>query len=475
MISVREERVVNTVDDDGGRSRRFWLHLLDNLFRRWPLFVLPVVLMGVLGASVANGTVALYSSSATLDASENPLLGELDLRGTDTAGKRLTPAQATARFVEEQLRTDVYATSVAGASGLGPALEAGLISTGSIRRNVSAAPNGDSIMVIKATWADPLTAESLAQAAIDTYRAYIVETVANDSVAAVDFYTELQEQASEEVAAAQMTLEDYIDALPLLAEGVARPIEQELTIGRLNNALDRADAKVGAAETEIESARLQLAQARSEAGQSVRVIDPPSRPFAPGSRTSTMAGIMLAFGALGLLISGTALVLTTALDRSVRFAADMSAATGSALVATVPELKALRRRGKKRRRGAKSRPESEVEAEVDDDLESESEVQEDLESESEVEEDLESEPESEVEEDLESEPLELRPSRRSNRRSERKRRRNGVTVDPPVKVRTGPAADDTGVAKNGVDSSRGPNSPVVGSNRGVGRDVETQS
>jgi capsular polysaccharide biosynthesis protein len=371
VTSVRDERVVKT-PDGGERSRRFWLHLLDNFIRRWPLYLLPVVLMFALGASVANDTVALYSSSANLDASENPLLGELDLRGTNT-GKRLTAAQATSRLVQEQLRTDVFATAVAVESGLGPALENGLVSTGAIRRNVSASANGDSIMVIKATWADPITAQSLAQAAIKTYRDYVVETVSNDSVSAVEFYTELQEQAFEEVAAAQLALEDYVGALSPLPEGAVRPIEQELTITRLNGALARADEKVDAARTEIESATLQLAQARSEAGQSVRVIDPPNQPFAPGPRTSTMASIVLAFGALGLVISGTALVLTTALDRSVRFAPDLTDATGLAIVATVPDLKVLRRRGKKarradkKRRRTKSSPEDDVESEYEDD------------------------------------------------------------------------------------------------------------
>ena len=106
-------------------------------------------------------------------------LGQLDLRGS-SSGNRLSSAEATSRLVQEQLRTDVFATAVAEASGLGSALETGLISTGSIRRNLSAGANGDSLVVIKASWTDPVTAQSLAQAAIETYRDYVVESFNQD-------------------------------------------------------------------------------------------------------------------------------------------------------------------------------------------------------------------------------------------------------------------------------------------------------
>jgi hypothetical protein len=367
---VRDNSLADGVEDSQ-RSKRYWLHLVDNLFRRLPLYLVPIVLMLFLGATLAQKTSDDYVSRATIDASENPLVGELDVRGTQSTGFRQTAAQTTADFIGEQLRTDVFATDVANAAGLGDALDNNLITPFTIRSSIAVTPNGDSIIAVRSTWSDPVTAQLIGQATIDTYRAYVVDTVAADGVAAVDFYTQLQNQAQEQVAAAQKSLEDYVATLPVLGKDENRPLEQDLTVQRLNSALDRAQENVQNATNEIETARLQVAQSRSEAGQSVRVIDPPSLPVVPEPKLMKMISVVLVFGVLGVLISSTALVLTTALDRTIRFDLDVVPATGSPIVATVPVIDSLlpsggrfRRwrdvAGRTRRRGARSQTESDL-------------------------------------------------------------------------------------------------------------------
>jgi hypothetical protein len=353
VSQVRDNSPADGVDDSQ-RSTRYWLHLVDNLFRRLPLYLVPVVVMLFLGATLAQSASDDYVSAATIDASENPLVGELDVRGAE-GGFRQTAAQTTADFIGEQLRTDVFATDVAEAAGLGEALENGLITPMTIRSSVGVTPNGDSIIKVRSTWSDPVTAQLLGQATIETYREYVVDTVASDGLAAVDFYTALQEQAQEQVVAAQRELQDYVVNLPPLAADEVRPIEQELTIQRLNSALDRAEENVQTSTAEIETARLQVAQSRSEAGQSVRVIDPPSLPGVPQPKLFKMLSVVLVFGVLGVLISGTALVVTTALDRTIRFDLDVVPATGSPIVATIPVVSSLlpsKRRFRRRRRDA---------------------------------------------------------------------------------------------------------------------------
>jgi uncharacterized protein involved in exopolysaccharide biosynthesis len=361
-VAVVREDTVSEDLEDAQRSKRFWLHLVDNFARRWPLYLIPVIVMLLIGGSLAQSTNDVYSSSSTIDASDNPLVGELDVRG-EVVAFRQTAADATAEFIGEQLRTDVFARSVADAAGLGDAIDSGIITTDTIRGNISVGPNGDSIIVVRTSWSDPATAQLLGQATIDTYREYVVETVASDSIAAVEFYTDLEAQAREQVAGAQLALENYVADLPPLQDAEQRPIEEELTIQRLNSTLDRAESNVEAATSEIETAKLQVAQSRSEAGQSVRVIDPPGLPLAPEPKLKQIISIIIVFGMLGVLIAGTALVLTTALDRTIRFDLDVIAATGSPVVATVPVVKSLlpEKRRRRRARGAKDADEPPVE------------------------------------------------------------------------------------------------------------------
>jgi hypothetical protein len=359
VVVVREDTVSEDLED-AQRSKRFWLHLVDNFVRRWPLYLIPVLVMLLIGGWLAQSTNDVYSSRSTIDASDNPLVGELDVRG-EVVAFRQTAADATAEFIGEQLRTDVFARSVADAAGLGDAIESGIIATDTIRGNISVGPNGDSIIVVRTSWSDPVTAQLLGQATIDTYREYVVATVASDSIAAVDFYTDLEAQAREQVAGAQLALENYVADLPPLQDAEQRPIEEELTIQRLNSTLDRAESNVEAATSEIETAKLQVAQSRSEAGQSVRVIDPPGLPLAPEPKLKQMASLVIVFAMLGVLIAGTALVLTTALDRTIRFDLDVIAATGSPVVATVPVVKSLLPAKRRRRRaGAKETAEPAV-------------------------------------------------------------------------------------------------------------------
>jgi hypothetical protein len=336
------------------QSSRYWLHLVDNLFRRLPLFLLPIIVMVLIGGVLAQRSSAEYSSRATLDASNNPLLDEIDVRGSDPIFRQ-TNAESTASFINEQLRTDVFATAIAEAAGLGDAIDAGLIGTDTIRGHVSSQPNGDSIIVVRATWSDPTTAQLLVEGTIDSYRDYVISTVASDSLAAEEFYTVLQQRAQSQLDLAEAELNGYVDALPELAEGEERSTNENLTIERLSNAVDRAETSVDDATREIETAQLQVAQSRSDAGQSVRIIDSASIPFAPEPRLFAMVSIVGMFTILGLLISASALFVTTALDHTIRFDIDAIAVTNSSYVATIPNIKGLDRTGRMRRLTRRSR------------------------------------------------------------------------------------------------------------------------
>jgi hypothetical protein len=100
----------------------FWFRLTDNLFRRLGWWLLPVVGFTALGFVQAGNTIDQYRSSATLSAAENPLVGS-PVVGAASAQWWETPAAATSRIINEQLRTDSFISTVAESAGLADAIE----------------------------------------------------------------------------------------------------------------------------------------------------------------------------------------------------------------------------------------------------------------------------------------------------------------------------------------------------------------
>lgn len=332
--------------DESTRSSRFWLRLVENLFRRLPLYLLPVLLMGSVGVMLAQRATVEYVSSATLDASNNPLVDDVDIRGDDPLFRQ-TSAQSTASFIGEQLRTNIFIEELAGRAGLQDALEDGFIDNATIRSSVGAQANGDSLILISARWTDPATAQLLVEATVETYLDYVVTTVAADSLAAEEFFTQLQERASVQANEAQQELDAYVSRLPPIRPDEQRTVEQEFDIARLSNALERAQTNVENATAEIEAAQLEVAKSRSEAGQSIRVIDPAELPRQSEPWLFQAVSVTLTFLILGVLIAATALIITTALDRTVRFTPDVAEHTGSPYVTNVPVMKEIRERSKR--------------------------------------------------------------------------------------------------------------------------------
>lgn len=322
-------------------SRLFWLRAVSKLLSQPIRYLLPVVLFGALGLVAAADQGRDYRASATLDTSDNPLVAASEVSRANNTGFR-SSAETTANFINEQLRTDLFATTVAERAGLADALDADLIGTDAIRRQVSAQPNGDSIIVIRANWSDPQTAQNLVQATFDSYRDYVVDTVAADSRAAENFYSLLRDEAIQELGAAEDALYDYIATVPSAID--ARSVDQQLTVERLQRALERAETDVAEATNDIETAQLQVARSLSEAGQGVRVIDPPELPAAPSSGLVQAVLLVVMFVLLGFVVAFAALAITTALDSSVKFEADVLAATSATTIITVPFVRHRRSR-----------------------------------------------------------------------------------------------------------------------------------
>ena len=345
----------------GSTAPAFWWRLTDNTFRRLIWLLLPIVLFAGLGVWQASQTLDLYRSSGLLSASSNPLVEEQQIGGVAQAQFWETPAEASSRTINEQLRTDSFVEIVAERAGLADAVNEGFLELTVVRDAVWSSSSGSSLVNVNAVWGDPLTAHGLADGTIGAYLEFIAESVASQSSEAVDFYRDQLVEFEAEVETAQAELEAFVTEVEAAERAAGdeeerRSILVELQITSLTGDLDAAELKVAATQEQIDRAELQVTQSRSEAGRSLTVIDAPEVPTAPQSTLMKRASTVISFTLLGVVIMLGALVVGTVLDQSVASPADLRNIDGVEFVATVPLLRFRSDDDGRRRRGRRGKP-----------------------------------------------------------------------------------------------------------------------
>jgi uncharacterized protein involved in exopolysaccharide biosynthesis len=327
--------------------------LVDGFFRRWVFYVLPVALFASLGVYMAGNITADYASYATLSAASNPNLSQPTIRGTEISPFE-SPANGTARLINEQLQTDAFIDAVAMRAGLDltEAENAGSFTRVDLRNQISARGLGQNTLQLTARWTDPDTAYRLVDGLIAGYVAYLTDIAAADSLEAVDFWTEQVVVAADEARAAEAALSTYLARFPADPETQSRSTEQGLAIERLNAALDRALEAESDAQDRVDEAQLTANQAASNATREFTVIDAPEVATAPEPVRRDQITAIAMFTLLGLLIGFVALVLSTVADRALRTRSQLVHAARSDSVVTIPRIKDLRRQ--KRRTSAPS-------------------------------------------------------------------------------------------------------------------------
>ena len=332
---------VQSTSETGTGAGDFTARLVDQFFRRWFWYALPVVLLMAVGVRASQNVQEPFISSGTLSASENPLVATPEVRGT-SIGQFEPPASGIARLINEQLRSDSFVEIVAERAGLAAALDSEAITLDVIRQQVSVAPQGENLLTVRASWGDAQTSYLLVDATINGYLDLLAETVAIDSVEAIDFWTGIRAEAQTRSDTAEDELRGYTTTLPELDPGERLSTAQELDLTRLNATLDAALADVRDAQDRIDTAKLNVEQSKSEAGRQVRVVDPPRPANAATPETFKKITTTFMFTLIGLLISGVALAVTTALDHSIRSLAQLQSASGMTSAAIVPRSKPLR-------------------------------------------------------------------------------------------------------------------------------------
>jgi len=340
---AKEEFIVTSGSAAASHKQRYALRMAESFFRRWLLYVLPIALLVGVGVLQARNVVADYQSIGVLSVVNNPLLGDLSTIQIAGANNYETPAGGTARTMNELLATDGFVDDVAERGGFSEGLATGAVSALDIRSHVSASANGYQLLTVVAKWPNAQGAQNIAQATIDAYIAYLLESQVAQSKDASAFWEARAAVYQDKVTEAQKDLQAYIADHPAPTVD-DRPESEQLEISNLTSAIDQAQALVTNAQTKKENADLTTQELSTEAGQGLQVLDAPMLPNAPESIRKKQALTLAIFLVLGFILAAALLLISTFLDRTVRAADDISTASGLSVIATVPTIPALRRR-----------------------------------------------------------------------------------------------------------------------------------
>lgn len=287
--------------------RLFISRLLETFFRRWWLYLLPIVLLFALGVASTLTSGSTYRSNGIVLVSSSSLLADLSGTTSNPFGQE-TPAAYTSRQVNTLLQTDQFLDLVVKNAGLTEAMASGAVTRQSIRKSIFASATGDALVSVATTSSNPELSFRLAQSTIDSFTQFEVEAGQADSASAVD-------ELTRQIEAQQQVVSDAADV----------------------TALQDARAKLEDYQKQLEQAKLVGDQAGADVAQRLRVIDTPIAPTAPESNRKADIQTVALFLALGVLVSVAALVVVTLMDHSVRYGEEIEAKLHLPVLATVPE------------------------------------------------------------------------------------------------------------------------------------------
>ena len=318
-------------------GRMFVGRLLETFFRRWYLYVIPVVLVTAFGVATVLGRSASYRSSGVILVNRDSLLNQLTAaRGQNTFGVD-SPATFTSREFNTLLGTEAFIQSIIKGAGLTTAVKSGALTEVSVRRSLWAFAQGDELVAINAASDNPELSFRLAQSTIDSYLQWEVDNDVAQSQSTEKFFEQLLVPYQQRLDAAQAALAKYVAAHPAPGQDASRPADELAQIQSLTEAVNRADDQLSTARSSLSAAQIASAQSSTDVAQRLRIVDAPKQPVAPEPHRRKDALTLVFFMALGVLVSAAALVVATLLDRGVRYPEEIESDLQLPVLGTVPD------------------------------------------------------------------------------------------------------------------------------------------
>jgi uncharacterized protein involved in exopolysaccharide biosynthesis len=314
----------------------FLSRVLEALFRRWWLYLALVAIFGAVGVYVAGLSTDQYRSFGIVRVSGQSTLTELTRVGGNSAFGFETPATTTAREINAVIGTDLFISAVAERAGIQEALDRGLVSTLELQDAIWAASDSDLLVRVSARSANPELARVLADATIASYLQWQIDDGITEGQSTEQFFETLLLTYQERLDIAQAALDQYTEENPGPANVELRPVNERNAIQELENEVERASEQVTLVLQSLSDARLLAAQTETDVSLRLRVIDPPTTPFAPESGRRDDALTLMMFLFVGTVLALAAASITALLDRSVRYPAEAERHLDVPVLASLP-------------------------------------------------------------------------------------------------------------------------------------------
>jgi uncharacterized protein involved in exopolysaccharide biosynthesis len=331
------------------------LRLLETFFRRWWLYLVPLVLLAGVGFMSVSGAAPKFRSTGTLNVETATVLSSLsDTQSNGNFGFD-TPAQTTAKKINSLIGTDQFMGKVITAAGLDEAVKSGALTVDKVRGSVGAGDVGQTFVKVTATMANPTDAQNLATATINSFVQGVVDSQVAQSQAAETFFQGLLSTYQAEVDTARQKLNDFLTANPAPVLGT-RPDEQAAELTRLDGDVTQAETRYNSALSKSEDARLSTEQTRADINQRLEIVDSPALPVAPLPQMKAAVFGFATFLIVGLILTSGAVVVGAMLDHSVRFPADVRERLSVRVLAVVPDGGRTQQKSKRSKKAAKTEP-----------------------------------------------------------------------------------------------------------------------
>ena len=316
-----------------GLTRRALLNILETFYRRPLLYLLPLALLTALGALTAVNADKEYRSAGVLNASAGSLLTEITDQSRSYGFER--PSTVTARNINNLLRTTVFLTTVIEGAGLTEEVEQGLLTSTDIRSAISARANGDTLVAVSATTAEPEWSQALATSTLNSFVEYVKGQDIADADVRRDTYQRLYDDNLARLQTAEAELEAFLLAHPEDADG-DRPVLDELEADRLATVQRRAEEALQTSEADLTDATLARDVASTVVDRQLRILDQPGVPGAPSGGLRDIIMTVAIFMVVGIMLSLAFVTLAAVIDRSIRIPSDISSKFGIEVLGVVP-------------------------------------------------------------------------------------------------------------------------------------------
>ncbi|MCA9985685.1 MAG: hypothetical protein KDE09_10825 [Anaerolineales bacterium] len=316
------------------------LRLLESYFRHRWLYLVPILILTTVGIVTAALAKEQYLSSGVMYVQEESYLASVT--GVRTEGfDWLTPATRTTREINDLLQTDTFVRGVIAQTSLESRMSGStrlvLQTMSDVREAIRATEQGDNQLWVLATWENPAVAYELANATIENYIQWHINTDLQDSIAAEAFFFDLIESYRQDLIVANQALETYLAEHPVPLRGERTELET-LEISRLQSDINLAAARYSQALNSEEVSRLATVQTESDVRQTYFVLDAPEIPTDSERSLRSLALNVMVFAAVGVLLSLGALVANALIDRSYRFPIDAWHTLDLPVLAMVPDV-----------------------------------------------------------------------------------------------------------------------------------------